>query len=64
MRFDHTIALYEALPHGQLAVVPGTSHVLALEKPALVNQLLVEFLEETAEPVTMVPVRRSGGVDA
>ena len=56
---DHTVALYEALPAGQLAVVPGTSHVLTMEKPALVNQLIVDFLAESGAPGTLAPVRRS-----
>jgi hypothetical protein len=33
-----------------------------MEKPALVNQLIADFLAETAEPSTMMPVRRLGGV--
>ncbi|MGH3800976.1 MAG: alpha/beta fold hydrolase [Pseudonocardiaceae bacterium] len=36
-----------------LAVVPGTSHVLPLEKPALVNQLLLNFLAEEQSPKYM-----------
>jgi pimeloyl-ACP methyl ester carboxylesterase len=31
----HTQELYEALPLGQLAVLPGTSHALVKEKPGL-----------------------------
>jgi pimeloyl-ACP methyl ester carboxylesterase len=59
MTYEHTIALFDALQESQLAVVPGTSHVLTLEKPALVNQLIVDFLGETEPPQTMVPVRRA-----
>jgi pimeloyl-ACP methyl ester carboxylesterase len=55
----HTVQLYETLANGQLAVVPGTSHVLVLEKPALVNQLILEFLAETAPPAGFMPVRRA-----
>lgn len=58
IEFDHTIALFEALPAGQLAVVPGTSHTLQLEKPALVNQLVLDFLAETDPPTTFMPLRR------
>jgi pimeloyl-ACP methyl ester carboxylesterase len=33
------------LPDGsQLGVVPGTSHGLPFEKPALVNRLVLDFL--------------------
>ena len=38
-------------------VVPGTSHVLILEKPELVARLVLDFL--TTDPVpTRVPIRR------
>ena len=56
---SHTCAMYEALPASQLAIVPGTSHFLLLEKPDLVNRLLLEFLAETAPPSTIMPVRRA-----
>jgi pimeloyl-ACP methyl ester carboxylesterase len=55
----HTVAMFEAIPGAQLAIVPGTSHMLTLEKPELVNQLLLDFLAETAPPGTMYPIRRS-----
>jgi len=55
----HTIDLFENIPDAQLAIVPGTSHLLLLEKPALVNQLILDFLAETAPPGTMLPMRRS-----
>jgi pimeloyl-ACP methyl ester carboxylesterase len=54
----HVVETYEALPHAELAVVPGTSHFLTQEKPALVNALVLDFL--TNEPVpTIAPVRRA-----
>ncbi|MFI2708248.1 alpha/beta fold hydrolase, partial [Nocardioides sp. CER28] len=34
---EHTVTLYLSLPAGQLAIVPGTSHAVPLEKPALVG---------------------------
>lgn len=53
----HTLALYRALPDAELAVVPGTSHNLLLEKPGLCTHLVREFL--TTEPVpTTIPIRR------
>lgn len=54
----HTVALYESLPQGQLAVVPGTSHLVPIEKPDLVNQLVVDFLDDGAV-VSMLPMRRA-----
>jgi pimeloyl-ACP methyl ester carboxylesterase len=53
----HTVAMYEALPKGQLAVVPGASHALPMEKSPAVNQLVLEFLQG-GEPQTMIPIRR------
>lgn len=55
----HTIALYEALPHGQLAVIPGTSHGSFIEKPDLLNRLILDFLAESSPPETILPVRRA-----
>ncbi|HYF47461.1 MAG TPA: alpha/beta hydrolase [Acidimicrobiales bacterium] len=54
----HTVALYEALPHGQLAVVPGTSHLVPIEKPDLVNRLIGDFLDDGAV-VSMLQMRRA-----
>jgi pimeloyl-ACP methyl ester carboxylesterase len=47
---DHVAAVLEALPDAQLAVVPGTSHCVPLEKPALVNQLLLDFFADEQVP--------------
>lgn len=55
---SHTIELYEALPLGQLAVIPGTSHAVVKEKPALMNAVILQFLEDLSLPVTRMPVRR------
>jgi pimeloyl-ACP methyl ester carboxylesterase len=55
---EHTIELYRSLPEAELAVVPGTSHVLIMEKPALVAQLALDFL--TTDPVrTIMPIHRA-----
>jgi pimeloyl-ACP methyl ester carboxylesterase len=55
---EHTIEMYRSLPDAELAVVPGTSHVLVMEKPALVTQLVLDFL--TGDPVpTIMPIRRA-----
>jgi pimeloyl-ACP methyl ester carboxylesterase len=56
-RLSHTTAMFEALPNGQLAVVPGASHTVPMEKPRQVNQLILEFLSG-GEPQTMIPIRR------
>ena len=56
---DHTISLYEALPLGQLAVIPGTSHGLVKEKPALLIAVIMQFLEDLSYPITRDPIRRT-----
>ncbi|WP_053207236.1 alpha/beta fold hydrolase [Jiangella muralis] len=55
---EHTLALYRALPRGELAVVPGTSHDLLTDKPAAVTAVVADFL--TQDPVTTsLPIRRA-----
>jgi pimeloyl-ACP methyl ester carboxylesterase len=55
---EHAVAFYRALPRGEFAVVPGTSHGLLVEKPDLCNKIVVDFL--TRDPVpTLAPIRRA-----
>ena len=56
---SHTVALFEALPLGQLAVIPGTSHAVVKEKPDLMNAVIVQFLEDLSYPATRMPIRRT-----
>jgi pimeloyl-ACP methyl ester carboxylesterase len=58
MSLSHTVELYESLPFGQLSVVPGTSHVLPLEQPDVVIDIIERFLASPVSPPTMMPVRR------
>jgi pimeloyl-ACP methyl ester carboxylesterase len=60
VRLDHTCALFAALPAGQLAIVPGTSHALPLEKPDELARLILDFLGADGPPQTLMPVRRRG----
>ncbi|MET9232142.1 alpha/beta hydrolase [Lentzea sp. NPDC003310] len=54
---EHATSMYRALPNAELAVVPGTSHGLLHEKPALCNTMIVDFLSNG--PVeTYAPIRR------
>jgi pimeloyl-ACP methyl ester carboxylesterase len=53
----HTVEMYDALPHAELAVVPGTSHFLTQEKPHLVNAILLDFLVNDPVP-TVAGIRR------
>jgi len=45
---------------GQLAVVPGASHLVPMERPDVFNRLVLDF---TASPVaeTLMPLRRQAG---
>lgn len=55
---EHQLEFYRALPNGELAVVPGTSHFLLQEKPELCNSIILDFL--TNDPVaTVAPLRRA-----
>jgi pimeloyl-ACP methyl ester carboxylesterase len=55
---SHQVDFYRALPNGELAVVPGTSHFLLQEKPGLCNAIVLDFL--TKDPVpTVAPIHRS-----
>jgi pimeloyl-ACP methyl ester carboxylesterase len=54
--YEHTAALFEALPNGQLAIVPGTSHLLGIEKPDVVNRIIVDFLAD-GTPLRFLPIR-------
>jgi pimeloyl-ACP methyl ester carboxylesterase len=57
VRLEHAIAMYRNLPDAELAVVPGTSHGLMVEKPDLCNRLILSFLTEEAVE-TFAPIRR------
>jgi pimeloyl-ACP methyl ester carboxylesterase len=46
------------LPNAELSIVPGTSHGLFVEKPALCNKIIVDFLTTDAVP-TIAPIRRA-----
>ena len=58
IRIDHTCSMYEALPAGQLAIVPGATHAVPLEKPAEVAHLILDFLTGPEPPQTFMPIRR------
>jgi pimeloyl-ACP methyl ester carboxylesterase len=55
---EHSIAIYRAIPTSELFVVPGTSHALVMEKPNLVDQVILDFLANDAQP-TRMPFRRA-----
>src|SRR5579859_1152507 len=58
VRLEHAVDLYRGMPDAELAVVPGTSHGLLVEKPDLCNMIITEFF--TKDPVpTFAPIRRA-----
>lgn len=52
------IDLYHGLPDAELAIVPGTSHGLLVEKADLCNTLIIDFLSNEPVP-TLAPIRRA-----
>ena len=55
----HTASLYESLPQGQLAVVPGTSHSVLKERPEECAALITRFLRQRLPVRTYAPIRRA-----
>jgi pimeloyl-ACP methyl ester carboxylesterase len=55
---EHTIELYRGIPNCELSVVPGTSHAHFMEKPSLVDRIVLDFLDNDPVP-TMMPLRRA-----
>lgn len=58
VRLEHAVAMYRAIPDAELAVIPGTSHGLLVEKPDLCNQIILTFLTTDAIP-TLAQIRRA-----
>jgi pimeloyl-ACP methyl ester carboxylesterase len=60
---EHAVAMYRGIPDAELAIVPGTSHGLLVEKPDLCNAMMIDFL--TTDPVpTIAPIRRAAPAPA
>jgi pimeloyl-ACP methyl ester carboxylesterase len=57
VRLEHALTMYRAIPDAELAIVPGTSHGLLVEKPELCNQIIEAFLTTDAIQ-TFAPIRR------
>ncbi len=41
----HTLKLFHSLPNAELCIIPGASHGLLLERPALANEIILKFLQ-------------------
>lgn len=53
----HAEAFATGVPDGQLAVLPGTSHLAPMEKPALFNRMVTDFVTQP-RAATLMPLRR------
>lgn len=54
---EHAAEFYSSAQNAELAIVPGTSHGLLVEKPELCNAILLDFLAHDAVQ-TFAPIRR------
>jgi len=54
MSVEHPSALFRAIPNSELAVVPGASHAVVIEKPELLNRVVLDFLENEPVPTMML----------
>jgi pimeloyl-ACP methyl ester carboxylesterase len=55
---SHTCSMYEAIREAQLAIVPGTSHMLLKERTKECVRIIDHFLGSKLPPVTLAPMRR------
>jgi pimeloyl-ACP methyl ester carboxylesterase len=55
---SHSCSLYEALPKGQLAIIPGASHAVGWEKPELLGAIVTAFLANP-QPTRSMPFFRA-----
>lgn len=46
VRETHTLRIFQSIPNAQLCILPGTTHYVSDEKPALFNTLLLDFFEK------------------
>ena len=54
---SHAEEFSQMVPLGQLAVVPGASHILPMEKSEVFNELVLDFMANP-QPETLMPLRR------
>ena len=45
ININMTVTLFNSLPNSQLYIVPGASHVVLIEQPKQLNNLILEFLK-------------------
>ena len=59
---SHTCSMYEAIPQGQLSIVPGSSHMLLKERTKECVRIIDHFFSAKLPPVTFAPMRRPSTV--
>lgn len=47
---SHTELIHESIPRAQLAIIPGTSHLLVRERPVLVGRVIQKFFDREYPP--------------
>lgn len=55
IRLDHSVAIYEALPNAELAVLPRSTHMLPFDDPQLFNTTVERFLATPFRKVSRIP---------
>ena len=45
INLNHTAKLFASLPHAELFVIPGATHLAPVEQPDLVNRMVIKFLK-------------------
>ncbi len=45
IKITHTLELFHALPQAELCIIPGANHGLIHQKPALLDEAIIEYLE-------------------
>lgn len=45
IREEHTVKIFQSIPNSQLCIVPGATHFVADEKPALFQMLANDFFD-------------------
>ena len=59
IREEHTVRIYQSIPNAQLCILPGTTHFVSSDRPALFNSLLLDFFEKPfAMPSTVEMIKQ------
>lgn len=55
IKLNHSVAIFEALPNAQLAVLPGSTHMVPYDNPALFNATVEHFLRAPFRKIDRIP---------